>query len=184
MNKEKENTEQIVKAERCAGKSIEDIVSELRPVDDAFFHKLSESQEFCEELLQTIFDNHKIKLRDHTPQRNLRNVKGRSVTVDLLCQDKKRIMYGVEMQRSNCDNYQKRVRYIGSNIDTYITEKGIKYKDLWRVIIIYISEFDVFHGKKTIYHISRTIDELQKKAYNGFDEIYVNTKIHDGSLLA
>jgi hypothetical protein len=93
-------------------------------------------------------------------------------------------MYGVEMQRKNYDNHQKRVRYVGANIDTYITEKGIEYQNLWNVHMVYISEFDVFHGKKTIYHISRTIDELQKKAYNGFDEIYVNTKIHDGSLLA
>jgi hypothetical protein len=90
-------------------KEIEEIINRLRPVDDIFFHKLSEKREFCEELLQTILGNEHIKLRENTPQKSLRNVKGKSVTVDLLCQDKKRVMYGVEMQRKNYDNHQKRV---------------------------------------------------------------------------
>ena len=33
-------------------KEIEEIINRLRPVDDIFFHKLSERREFCEELLQ------------------------------------------------------------------------------------------------------------------------------------
>ena len=97
MSNEKANKERSTKEQNQLMKNAEDILSELRPVDDIFFHKLAERQEFCEELLQTVFDNDKIKIREHIPQRSLRNVKGRSVTVDLLCQDKKRIMYGVEM---------------------------------------------------------------------------------------
>ena len=59
------------------------------------------------------------------------------MTVDLLCQDKKRIMYGVEMQRKNYDNHQKRVRYVGANIDTYITEKGIEFPRISNAIRYY-----------------------------------------------
>jgi predicted transposase/invertase (TIGR01784 family) len=165
-------------------KEIEEIINRLRPVDDIFFHKLSEKREFCEELLQTILGNEHIKLRENTPQKSLRNVKGKSVTIDLLCQDKKRVMYGVEMQRKNYDNHQKRVRYTGANIDTYITEKGVQYKDLWKVYIIYISEFDIFHGRKTVYHVKRVVEELGKKVHNDYDEIYVNTKVNDGSRIA
>ena len=165
-------------------KEVEEIINRLRPVDDIFFHKLSERREFCEELLQTILKDEHIRLRENTPQKSLRNVKGKSVTVDLLCWDKKRVMYGVEVQRKNQDNHQKRVRYGGSNIDTYITEKGILYKNLWKVYMIYISEFDMFRGKKTIYHVNRVVEELEKKVYNGYDEIYVNTKINDGSEIA
>lgn len=165
-------------------KEIEEIINRLRPVDDIFFHKLSERREFCEELLQTILKNEKIDLCENTPQKCLRNVKGKSVIVDLLCQDKKRVVYGVEVQRKNHDNHQKRVRYGASNIDTYITEKGVLYKNLWKVYMIYISEFDMFRGKRSIYHVNRVVEELEKKVCNGYDEIYVNTKIDDGSEIA
>ena len=54
MSNEKANKERSTKEQNQLMKSAEDILSELRPVDDIFFHKLAERQEFCEELLQTI----------------------------------------------------------------------------------------------------------------------------------
>ena len=35
-------------------KNIIDIVENMKPLDDTFFHKLIENKEFCEELLRVI----------------------------------------------------------------------------------------------------------------------------------
>lgn len=165
-------------------KPLQELLDILRPVDDYFFQKLAEEREFCEELLQTILNDNSIRIKENVAQKTLRNVKGKSVTTDLLCQDVKRVMYGVEMQRKDTDDQRKRVRYIGSNIDTYITEKGIDYKELWDLHMIYISEFDMFKKGKTIYHIKQIVDEFQDIVENGYDETYVNTVVDDGSDIA
>lgn len=159
----------------------ETLIDNLRPVDDTFFHKLVEQKEFCEELLQVLLEKPDLKIVDFTPQKSLRNVKGKSIIMDLLCKDIENKHYNIEIQRFDNDNHQKRVRYNGSNIDTYITEKGIPYTKLPDVYVIYISEFDVFKKQKAIYHIDRIIRETHDIVDNGYTEIYICTSIQDDS---
>ena len=47
--------------------------------------------------------------------------------------------------------------------------------------MIYLTKFDVFGKKKTVYHIDRTIQETGDVVDNGFHEIYINAEIDDGS---
>lgn len=164
--------------------TVEEIVNRLRPIDDIFFHKLVEKEGFCEELLQTILEKDSIRLEEVVPQKSLRNIKAKSVIIDVYCVDTDNQYYDIEVQKSDNDEHEKRVRYNGSNMDTYITEKGIKYKDLPESYVIYISEFDMYDEGETIYHIIRSIKETKSKVYNGFNEIYVNTLIDDGSDIA
>lgn len=132
-----------------------------------------EQKEFCEELLQVLLEKPDLRIVDFTPQKSLRNVKGKSIIMDLLCKDIENKHYNIEIQRFDNDNHQKRVRYNGSNIDTYITEKGIPYTKLPDVYVIYISEFDVFKKQKAIYHIDRIIRETHDIVDNGYTEIYI-----------
>ena len=50
--------------------------------------------------------------------------------------------------------------------------------------MVYISEFDVFHGKATIYHTRMRVDETGARVPDGYQAIYVNTKNNDGSRIA
>ena len=64
---------------------VQKIVDRLRPIDDIFFQKLAENKGFCEELLQVIMNDKGLKRIKSEPQKSLRNVAGRSVTLDVLC---------------------------------------------------------------------------------------------------
>ena len=88
------------------------------------------------------------------------------------------------MQKKDNDDHQKRVRYNIANIDTAESEKGIKFEELNDVYVIYISKFDVFGKGKTVYHVRRVLEETQDIVENGTHEIYVNTKIDDGTEIA
>lgn len=165
---------------RTASRTVEG----LKPMDDTFFHKLVERKEFCEELLQVILHKRDLKVVEYVPQRSLRNVKGRSVIVDVHCMDRERRHYNVELQKEDNDDHQRRVRYNGSNLDTFISEKGIKFKDLPELYIIYISAFDIFRKGKTVYHVDRTLRETGDVVDNGFHEIYVNTEVDDHTDIA
>lgn len=161
----------------------EEMVLSLNIIDDALFQKMAEDKGFCEELLSTILQQ-KVIIESIIPQNSIKNLQGRSVILDALCvlEDGKRC--NIEVQKSNNDNHEKRVRYNTSCITTNITNPGTKFEKVPNVIGIFISKFDIFGSKKTVYHIDRTVRETGEVRDNGLQEIYVNTKIDDGSDIA
>lgn len=165
-------------------KTLQEVVDQLTAMDDIFFHKLAEDEGFCEELLQVILENKSLKLLENKPQYVLKNIKGRSVVLDLKCVDEGNRIINVEIQKRDDDDHVRRVRYNLANIDTAESEKGIKFEELNDIYVIYISKFDMFHKEKTIYHVDRVLRETKDIVDNGTHEIYVNTKIDDGTDIA
>lgn len=167
-----------------ASRETQEIVDKLTAMEDTFFHKLVEDKDFCEELIQTVTGKKSLRLVEATAQKSLRNIKGRSVVLDAYCIDTDNDNYDVEVQKEDNDDHQRRVRYNGSNMDTYMTEKGIKFGKIPDAYVIYISKKDFFGKGKTIYHIDRVLRETGDVVDNGFYEIYVNTEIDDNSDIA
>ncbi len=159
-------------------------VSKFNVIDDMFFQKMAEDMEVAEEILRIILKKPKLKVIENQVQRFLRNTGAHSVILDLLCEDEDHSFINCEVQKEEDDDYQKRVRFNRSNIDTIFTEKGIDYKELPDVYIIFISKFDTFREGKTIYHINRVIEETGTIVENGTHEIYVNAAIDDKSDIA
>ena len=90
----------------------------------------------------------------------------------------------MEVQRSDSDNHFKRVRYNAACITANVTDPGERFEQVKDLIVVYISEFDVFHGKATIYHTRMRVDETGVRVPDGYQAIYVNTKNNDGSRIA
>lgn len=162
------------------GKSVE----KLRPIDDTFTQKLGENKDFCEELLRVVLNNSELKIISNTTQKTLHNIDTRSVTIDIKCICESGTIFGVEVQKSNNDDHQKRVRYNSSCIQIQSLEKRSSFKELPDVCMIYITETDFLRRGKTIYHIDRIIRETGEVITNGYTEIYINSEIDDGSALA
>lgn len=136
-------------------------------------------------LVQTVLQDEGIRIVRSEPQKFLRNCGSRSVILDVLCQSSDNRYFNVEIQKSNIDDHQRRVRYNGSNLDTYVTEKGILFKDIPEVYIIYLANFDIFGGNCSVYHIDRVVRETGEIVDNGFHEIYTNAgAVNDDSKIA
>lgn len=97
-------------------------------MDDDFFQKVIEDVGACEEIVQTILNDENLQIVKSEPQKFLRNCGTRSVQLDLLCRSSDDRYFNVEIQKSDNDDHQRRVRYNGSNLDTFVTEKGILFK--------------------------------------------------------
>lgn len=166
------------------GEATKSVIDNLKPIDDTFIQKLIEHLGFCEELLQTVLQLPDLHLIKVTPQCSLHNIDSRSVTVDALCEDSIGRLFSIEVQKSNTDNHQKRVRYNGACVQTIKFDKGTLFKQLFNLHMIYISDFDIFNKEKTVYHIIRVIKETDDTVDNGYYEIYVNTKVNDGTDIA
>lgn len=162
---------------------VQEIVRQLNIIDDTFFQKMAEDIGFCEETISTILGE-SIKVKRVVPQSNIKNLQGRSVVLDALCEAENGKEFNVEVQKADDDNHVKRVRYNTSCVTANITEPGTKFENVPDVIGIYISKFDMFKADKTVYHIDRVIREIGEVQDNGLQEIYVNTKVDDGSDIA
>lgn len=162
---------------------IAQVVSSLNVIDDTLFQKMAEDIGFCEELLSTVLGQ-KVIIEEVIPQDSIKNLQGRSVILDALCVMESGERCNVEVQKSNDDDHQRRVRYNSSCITANITDPGTKFKNVPNVISIFISKFDIFKKKKTVYHVDRVVRESGEVVDNGYREIYVNTKIDDGSDVA
>lgn len=116
-----------------------------------------------------------------TPQFDATNLQGRSAVFDAHCilGNGKQVI--IEVQKADDDNHQKRMRYNGALLTTNITDPGETFQNVPNVCTVFISKFDIFEGGLPLYHVDRVIRENGKTVDNGFEEVYVNTKIKDGS---
>lgn len=156
-------------------------IAKLNVIDDVFFQKMAEDKEVCEEILRIILEKPDLIVVEAQAQRFLRNMGAHSVILDLLCQDKTGAYFNIEVQKSDDDDHQKRIRFNRSNIDTAFVEKGLEYSALPDVYMVFISKFDPFQQNRTIYHINRVIEETGTVVENGVHEVYVNTAVNDGT---
>ena len=158
----------------------EDAMS-LNPMDDALFQKMAENKKFCQEILQVILDDKELVVLNANPQFMVKNLQGRSCMLDAECQLGDGKIVNIEVQKSDDDDHQRRVRFNGALLTANLTDPGSKFKQVPDVIIVFISKFDVFKSNKSLYHVDRVIRETGEIIDNGFTEIYVNAEIDDKS---
>ena len=151
-------------------------VRRLVPIDDVMFQKICESKATCQEIISTILGQ-EVRVLQVVPQDSIGNLQGRSVRLDCLCRLKGGVYVNVEVQKSNDDDHEARVRYNASVVTANKTPKGVKFKDVAQVIVIFISKFDIFNDGFPIYHVDRVVRETGKTRTDGFTEIYVNAAV-------
>ena len=151
----------------------------LRPIDDAMFKKLAESREVCQEILRVILDDKKLIVEEVISEDSIANIFGRAVILDALCTLGNGTMCNIEIQKENVNDDVKRVRYNASSIVSRFSEKGQKFSEIPDVIVVYISEYDVFRLGRTIYHIDSVIRETNTTVDDGLSRVFVNTQYAD-----
>lgn len=160
------------------------IVSKLRMIDDIFFQKMFEDRAACEEILRVCMEDPVLEVLEVVPQKELKNLQGRSVKLDAYCRLGDGRLVDVEVQRADDDDHFRRVRYNGACLTVNITERGIQFRDVPDVCVIYITEFDVFNGGHTMYHVNKVVQETGEMIQDGQQEICLNAKVDDGTIQA
>ena len=163
---------------------IREEAKKLNSIDDLMFRTMAEDEKFCEEILRVILEDDALTVLESTPQYAGTNPQGRSVILDAKCVlgDGRKI--DIEVQKANDDDHQRRVRYNGAILTTNLTDPGDKFKDVPDVCVVFISKFDIFNGNLPLYHVDRVIRETGEKVDNGFEEVYVNAKVKNGSVVS
>ncbi|MBP5197430.1 MAG: PD-(D/E)XK nuclease family transposase [Lachnospiraceae bacterium] len=164
--------------------SSSDKARRMNPIDDEFFRKMAEDAGFCEEVITVVLKDSGIKVQRVIPQKEVKNLQGRSVVLDALCILENGEFCQVEVQKANDDDHLRRVRYDISCITANITEPGTLFENVPNVITIFISKSDIFERGLTIYHVDSVIRETGEMIDDGVSRIFVNATVKDGSDVA
>ncbi len=180
-----ENTKEIVDLKKIEEfrKKYADKIQDFILMDDTFLNAVFNDKK-CAEILLSIILEKNLEVVEIKTQYNIQNLKGRSARLDIRAKDKDGKIYNCEVENSNDGAVPERARYNSSLIDAEELPKSIDWKQLPDTYIIMITRNDVLKGGKPIYHIERTIKELDKKPFCDRNYIiYVNSKIQDDTKL-
>lgn len=113
----------------------------------------------------------------HT-QEVLKNLQGRSATLDVHAVDSDNKEIDIEIQRSDAGAGAKRARHNSSLMDAHILKSGEDTDDIPDSYVIFITENDVMKGNQPIYPVERyvTIGEEKVLFHDGSHILYVNGK--------
>lgn len=136
----------------------------------------------CTELiLRILLDNPNIKVKEVHTQREIKNLVGHSVRLDIEAINEDGEPIDVEVQRADKGAGVKRARYNSSMMDANTLVKGEAYESLPDSYVIFITERDVMGEDLPIYHADRIIAETGKPLGDGTHIIYVNGAYRDDS---
>ena len=118
-------------------------IRDFRFMDDAFMQVCFESDTDClQEVLRIILDMPDLEVLTVRTQQPLKNLRGRSLRLDVLARDSKGRMYNLEVQRKDID--PRRSRLHSGMADGVALEAGDDFSDLPDSYVIFIMERDPF----------------------------------------
>ena len=130
----------------------------LRYMDDDFMTVcLADNFEGVELILQIVLGKKDIKIKSVRTQEVLKNLQGRSATLDVHAVDGNNKEFDVEIQRKDAGAGAKRARHNSSLLDAHILKSGEETEDIPDSYVIFITENDVMKGNQPIYPVERYV---------------------------
>ena len=151
----------------------------LRYMDDDFMTVcLADNFEGVELIIRIVLEQKDIKIKSVRIQEPMKNLQGRSATLDVHAIDSSKKEYDIEIQRSDAGAGAKRARHNSSLLDAHILKSGDETDDIPDSYVIFITENDVMKGNQPIYPVERyiTIGENKVLFGDGSHILYVNGK--------
>ncbi len=158
-----------------------ELIAGLRLMDDNFFSEALDGKIApVQYILNTILEREDLKVLHTEAQVEYKSATKRSIKLDIRAVDTEGRVMDIEIQRSEQGAGVRRARFHSSMIDRTLLDKGDDFEDLVDTYVIFITEKDKFGAGLPLYHVERTISELNHTAFgDGAHIIYVNGEFRD-----
>lgn len=133
-------------------------------------------------VLRIIMENDTLRVKSVKTQYGIKNLKGRSVRLDVRAEDSIGKVYNIEIQNTDSGAGARRARYNSALMDADATVPKMDTEKLSETYVIFITANDVLGGGIPLYHIERTIRESGKPFNDGSHIIYVNGAYRGGKI--
>ena len=147
----------------------------FRLLDDEFMTRVfSGNPALTEMVLRIVLENDELTVESVQVQSEIKNLRHRSLRLDIRAVDKTGKQYDIEIQRADKGGVPQRARYHAALIDAEALQPGEDFSALPESCVIFITEHDLFGKGLPLYHVDRTVQELGQEFGDGSRIIYVN----------
>ena len=147
----------------------------LRLIDDDFLNICFDGYcEGTELLIRIILNRDDIRVKQVQTQRQMKNLVGRDVRLDIDAVDSEGREINIEVQRADRGAARHRARYYSSILDAHLLQPGEPFDKLPETYVVFITENDVLKAGLPLYTIERQIMETGLPFNDGEHIIYVN----------
>lgn len=158
-------------------------IQEFTLMDDDFMTVFFDNDILrTEYVLRIIMENDTLCVKSVKTQYGIKNLKGRSVRLDVRAEDDSGKVYDIEIQNVDSGAGARRARYNSSLMDADATVPKMDTETLPETYVIFITANDVLGDRFPLYHIERTIQESGKLFGDGAHIIYVNGTYRKGKI--
>lgn len=151
-------------------------IQDFKLMDDTYMNAFFNGQiELVQFILRIIMNKEKLIVKSVRTQRQLKNLQGRSITLDIEAVDADGTLYNIEIQQENKGAKPKRARAHSGMMDSNQLLPTDDFDKLSETYVIFITSKDYWKGGKPVYTVNRHIEELDMLPFG--DEahiIYVN----------
>lgn len=159
-------------------------LEQLTLLSDVFMSVALSDLNACQHVIRILMDDPEIELDSVRTQYVISKVISHGARLDVLAEDKKGVIYHLEIEGADVVDHARRTRFYGSVTDGEFLRKGRDYSELPERYIFYISRKDIWKDGYTVYEEENRFRQTGKKHNDGSHLIYVNAEIDDGSRIA
>ena len=152
-------------------------------LNDVFMSRVFEGDNELTAFVLKIMLNRTFKVKSVKTQYDIKNLRGRSVRLDIYAETEDGKKINIEIQRQDKGAGAKRARYNSSLIDANTLAEGENFDALPETYVIFITERDVLKLNEPIYFIERVIVGKNKFFNDESHIVYVNNSIQDDTPL-
>ena len=159
-------------------------LEQLTLLSDVFMSVALSDLNACQHVIRILMDDPEIELDSVRTQYVISKVISHGARLDVLAEDKKGVIYHLEIEGADVVDHARRTRFYGSVTDGEFLGKGRDYSELPERYIFYISRKDIWKDGYTVYEEENRFRQTGKKHNDGSHLMYVNAEIDDGSRIA
>ena len=159
-------------------------LEQLTLLSDVFMSVALSDLKACQHVIRILMDDPGIELETVRTQYVISKVISHGARLDVLAEDKKGVIYHLEIEGTDVVDHARRTRFYGSVTDGEFLRKGRDYSELPERYIFYISRTDIWKDGYTVYEEENRLRQTGKKHNDGSHLLYVNAEIDDGSRIA
>ncbi len=147
--------------------------------DDFLFAKVMEDETILRPVIEKILG---IRIRNMTIVQSQRIIDiepdSKGIRLDIMADDEKGSRYNVQIQKKNEYNIGTRSRYYHSMMDLDLLEKGGKYNDLQKNVVIFLCLFQPFlkYGRHRYVFKKRCVQEPELALEDGVMTVILSTR--------
>ena len=159
-------------------------LEQLTLLSDVFMSVALSDMNACQHVIRILMDAPEINLDSVRTQYVISKVISHGARLDVLAEDKKGVIYHLEIEGADVVDHARRTRFYGSVTDGEFLGKGRDYSELPERYIFYNSRKDIWKDGYTVYEEENRFRQTGKKHNDGSHLMYVNAEIDDGSRIA